>query len=145
LEEAPFVSILDITSSEGNPHNHWTTESLAVSDSCAAAERIMKAVNELDEETRGLFLSFSQAEIYGVGKSMHGIFYTNYIDVTPAEGPDIGCMFRHISRVNHSCKANAYWYYKQADGKLALLASRPVKAGDELFVDYCGHDECDDW
>ena len=145
IEESPFISILDITASDGNPHNHWTTSPLPVSGTSEAAQRIQKAMSELDEENQNLFWSFSQAEIYGVERTVHGIFYTNYIDVTPADGPDIGCMYRHICRLNHSCKPNAYWYYKQAEDKLALFACRDIKACEELFVDYCGHDECDEW
>jgi SET domain-containing protein len=54
-------------------------------------------------------------------------------------------MFRSICRINHSCKPNAYWYFNQTEGQLALHASRAVNDGDELVVDYCGHDECDEW
>ena len=145
IAEFPFISLVDITEAEGNPHNHWTTTPLTVSDSCEAAQRIEKAVNELSAENQHLFWDFSQAEIYGTKRTAHGIFYTNYIDVTQEHGADIGCMFRHISRVNHSCKPNVYWCYLQTEGKLVLHASRKVAPGEELFVDYCGHDECDDW
>ena len=143
--ESAFLSIVDITKYEGNPHNHWTTIPLEVSDTCKAAVSISQAVHELSPDNQKTFWEFSQSPNYGGQITAHGIFYTNYIDVTPEEGPDIGCMFRNICRVNHSCEPNAYWYYNQAEGQLALHASQAVKDGEELFVDYCGHDECDKW
>jgi hypothetical protein len=145
ISEPAFLSIVGITNLEGNPHNHWTTTPLEVSDYCDAAISISQAVHELSPDITNLFWEFSQSPIYGGQRTAHGIFYTNYIDVTPHEGPDIGCMFRRICRVNHSCKPNAYWYYKQSEGQLALHASRAVDDGEELLVDYCGHDECDEW
>jgi hypothetical protein len=143
--ESPFLSIVGITNCEGNPHNHWSTTPQEVSDSCDAAVSISHAVHELSADNKKKFWEFSQSPVYGEKGTAHGIFYTNYIDVTPQEGPDVGCMFQSICRVNHSCKPNACWIYNQNEGHLALHASRAVQDGDELLVDYCGHEDCDEW
>jgi hypothetical protein len=139
--ESPFLSIAGITEMQGNPHNLWDACRKPLCLDCDASMNITDAVLGLSAEDRELFWTFSQAACYGPAKSAPGIFHTNYIDVTPASGPEIGCMYRYISRINHSCEPNVRWSYIHATHQLVIISVRDLRPGEELLVDYCGHDD----
>ena len=41
-----------------------------------------------------------------------------------------------MSRVNHSCDPNAYHYHEKDTGTNLLLSSKPIKQGEEIFINY---------
>ena len=144
--ESPFISIPGVTELPGNPHNEWhcLAHRTPLSQDSVAASRIREVVQSLCPSDQETFWGFSQATtVYGSSVSAHGVFYTNYVDVTTSEGVETGCMFRRICRVNHSCDPNVSWRYYHADRQLVLVSTRDIKQGEELLVDYCGHS--DEW
>jgi hypothetical protein len=139
--ELPFLNIVGVTELKGNPHNEWDSERTALYPDCEASVKIIDAVHSLPPEDKELFWTFSQTSGYGSETTAFGIFYTNYIDVTPPKGKEIGCMYRYISRINHSCQPNVYWSYMEQEHTLIIVATRDLAPGEELLVDYCGHDD----
>jgi hypothetical protein len=139
--EFPFLSIVGVTELKGNPHNEWDSERGPLCSDCEASVKIIDAVNSLSAEDKELFWTFSQTLGYGSETTAYGIWHTNYIDVTPPKGKEIGCMYRYISRINHSCQPNVYWSYMEQEHTLAIVATRDLDPGEELLVDYCGHDD----
>ena len=141
--ESPFLSIVGITEMKGNPHNEWETTRSPLSQNCEASAMISDAVKNLNADDSDIFWSFSQVHVYGSEKNAAGVFHTNYIDVTDLRGREIGCMYRFISRINHSCQPNVRWVYDAPNHQLLVVAQRDLNPGEELLVDYCGH--ADNW
>jgi hypothetical protein len=141
FDELPFLSIVGVTELKGNPHNEWDSARAALCPDSEASVKIIDAVNNLSPEESELFWTFSQTSGYGSETTAYGIFHTNYIDVTPPKGKEIGCMYRYISRINHSCQPNVYWSYMHQEHTLKIVATRDLAPGEELLVDYCGHDD----
>jgi hypothetical protein len=141
FSELPFLSMVGVTEMEGNPHNEWDSVRGALCSDCEASIKITDAVDRLCPENKELFWTFSQTSGYGSVTTAYGIFYTNYIDVAPTEGKEIGCMYQYISRINHSCQPNVYWSYSRQEHTLIIVATRDLEPGEELLVDYCGHDD----
>ena len=139
--ETAFLSIVGITEMNGNPHKDWSDSRTTLDLNCEASSTIRDAVDELDIEEREIFWDFSQAACYGSDKTAPGIFHTNYIDVSPVTGQEVGCMYRYISRINHSCQPNVLWTYCNESNQLVIIAISDIRPGDELLVDYCGHDD----
>ncbi len=44
---------------------------------------------------------------------------------------------KYIGRLNHSCKSNCMYVWKEASSSKAIVAIRPIVSGEEIKVDYC--------
>ena len=99
--------------------------------------KIAKSLFEAQQKHCGVRSSFE--ELYAgssplpEGKSVGGIFETNSI---PHGDHNAYGLFPIISRFNHSCVANAIYQWRESLGTNVVVATRDIKAGDEIDISY---------
>lgn len=78
-----------------------------------------------------------------VGDSFHDILCRNGMSCTPPNEVGETGLFITMSRVNHSCLANAdHLYLKNRDIKI-LVASRSIQAGEQITISYVPDEDAD--
>ncbi|TRM68336.1 hypothetical protein BD626DRAFT_626647 [Schizophyllum amplum] len=97
-----------------------------------------RALAALTPEDRALFMSFDNCKTGRTHSQKRGIADTNTSAIT--EGGVLkgsyGAVTRELSRLNHSCEPNAHAIWDTSTMTFGLYTTRPVKAGDELFIAY---------
>jgi hypothetical protein len=93
-------------------------------------EQFESKMNVLTEDEKNAFLSLSSFPKTN-SKSLD-IFTTNSL-----ANDDQSTLCIHISRANHCCLDNAFHLYDSNSDTFLLLAERPIKKGEEIFISYC--------
>ncbi|KAI0380174.1 SET domain-containing protein [Hypomontagnella monticulosa] len=90
-------------------------------------------------DTKGRHLKGKKLD-RGVTKTVGlcAIYLTSSIQLGP-EGIYGSGIFSFCSRIAHSCIPNAYSSWNPTLQRLTIHASRDIKAGDQIFVDYTGN------
>jgi hypothetical protein len=63
-----------------------------------------------------------------------GIFTTNSFAISGRESFD--AVFLEISRINHACRANAFFCWNRNIGKATIHALRDIEEGEEITISY---------
>ncbi|GAA6037178.1 hypothetical protein JCM8097_008773 [Rhodosporidiobolus ruineniae] len=93
-------------------------------------ESIARLVQNLSDQDREAFFSLtSRPDIDGQHLA---IFENNVID----HGNGEGGLFLLASKINHSCRPNLIRFWAPELGAVRLVASQPVRAGEELTIYY---------
>lgn len=103
------------------------------SDRCLPAERMLRDLLERrsrDDQER----FWNLADCYTDGKTAWGIFRTNAMGI--GTGPVDSGVFPVACRLNHSCSPNVQQSWQPQEGKVRLLASARIQAGEELCNTY---------
>eukprot|EP00917_Polyrhabdina_sp_WS-2016_P029713 GHVP01063342.1.p1 GENE.GHVP01063342.1~~GHVP01063342.1.p1 ORF type:complete len:375 (-),score=24.76 GHVP01063342.1:59-1183(-) len=91
-----------------------------------------------DEHVRTAVMNFT--DVHNTPSTPDGIAKTNSVPLQSAsleENPD-GAIFPLTSRLNHSCVANATYFWRPDLGMELVFAQRPIMAGEEITVSYLG-------
>ncbi|KAL1744376.1 hypothetical protein HDZ31DRAFT_38773 [Schizophyllum fasciatum] len=131
LREPPMALLAQALAARAGEHPVRAAEALA--------ERVCAA---LGAEDRAAFLAFENckpAQTHGVKR---GILDTNSSAVPEGgvlKGP-YAAVTRDISRVNHSCEPNAQAIWDVETMTFGLIATKPIKEGEEIFIAYTDPD-----
>ena len=85
------------------------------------------------------YTSLSQASIHASGQwrqqTPTGIWLTNALP--SGAGGEAAC-YEDACRINHACCPNLCHDFDEKTGTQTMFAVQPIKAGEELTIDYCG-------
>ncbi len=90
-----------------------------------------RRLNALSCERRAAFFDLSDCRSPSDDKTVLGIFFTNDMDF----GGD-AALFPDMARANHSCAPNADFVSRLGRGVQDLVATRDIKAGEEITISY---------
>ncbi|KAG6832578.1 hypothetical protein H0H87_001234 [Tephrocybe sp. NHM501043] len=98
-------------------------------------------VSRLSPTARSEFLGLHNCKS-GDPQDLVGIFNTNSLDIGRLPGEYDGmyagiCIY--LSHFNHSCSPNALHRWDQDTFAFYVTASRPIAAGEQIFIGYCGN------
>ena len=105
------------------------------------AEYLKKAI---EEKLRGLSRE-QQRQFFSLHNNhkdegpLNGTFRTNALPC--GSGSHIGGVYPVICRINHSCLSNSHNSWNAQLGAETIHATRDIRAGEEITIDYSGGDE----
>ncbi len=161
VRERADTSLFEIKDSPGKGKGLFLTRSIAVGTMILNEEPIFESRHDLNAirstaeylKPLGLmatYLSLSEACAYAEienpckENSILRVYNSNAIfaidddDDDPDESESkMGRVYQWAGRINHGCEANT-WGITTSDGRIVLWATRDLKAGEEIFVSYCG-------
>ena len=94
---------------------------------------LARALRALPKDSQRAFLSLHNNH-RGEKNPLSNIVRSNGYPLGP--GSDVGAVFAHVSRFNHSCVPNAKHAWNAALGHQTVYAIRPVAAGQEITLSY---------
>ena len=94
---------------------------------------LARALRALPRDDQRAFLSLHNNH-RGEKNPLSNIVRSNGYPLGP--GSDVGAVFAHVSRFNHSCAPNAKHAWNAALGHQTVYAIRPVAAGQEITLSY---------
>ena len=92
-------------------------------------EIISKEFTKLNSEQTQMFRSLCCAP--GKEPTMLNIFDTNSCEMGRKAG-----IFPEVSRINHDCVPNAYWYWHEESQRLRVSTVKRIAMNDEITISY---------
>ena len=79
---------------------------------------------------------------HGLNPDLNGIVKTNSIalgtDAVTGFSSPHGALFPLVCRLNHACRPNARYVWREDLGKELVFAMRPIAKGEEITISYIG-------
>lgn len=95
--------------------------------------RAKDALGRVSREARDAAMALS--DVWTRPKTLRGVMMTNCLPVGPPNRQE-EALFALVCRVNHSCRPNACYVWREDLQRELLIAIRPVDRGDEVTVCY---------
>ncbi|OCL09201.1 SET domain-containing protein [Glonium stellatum] len=125
IREGPLVTILPPPVADGADYPRE-----------AIMSSLRNAFSSLSESDQSLYLSlyahvFPTEQLQTDEDYLMPIFRSNSFNTGDSFG-----LFPKVSRINHSCRPNAAYFWNQRLGKRIVYAAREIKEGEEILVSY---------
>ncbi|KAG6860508.1 hypothetical protein C0995_010332 [Termitomyces sp. Mi166 len=149
LAERPLLVAPAIMSMQIAAHsdNFKLTPAERMQAHLAEVEKLLQiCIDRMDPEDRKVFFELHNCHTEDGSGPIFGRVRTNgigfSIDGPGLEDEELSCThsgtFPIMSRINHSCTPNVSYFFDPPSFSLRLHAVRPIKAGEELFINYTG-------
>ena len=89
----------------------------------------------LSDATKHAVMDLRDSKLYHGSKSLKGIIFTNGIPLASGAA-ERAALFALTCRLNHACKPNARYFWRDDLDYETVLAQRPIAAGEEITVCY---------
>lgn len=106
------------------------------------AKHLTTLVDALPRFAQTVFYSLANTTELKLGPSpsrtniVHNIYHTNAILASDYEGRPSSAIFPTTARINHSCRPNAVYFFREDLGAAVVHTLRDIRADEEILISY---------